>query len=99
MAGNPLVTIEDPTVVIQTLLTGRGGMPTFAGIYDDEQRAGVITYIRGSFGNTASPVTPEQVASARASLFGGGAPEATPGEDEGQDPEGATPETEGGQTD
>jgi cytochrome c6 len=91
LAGNPLVTLDDPTVVIQTVLTGRGGMPTFAGIYDDEQLAGVITYIRGSFGNTASPVTPEQVAAVRFSLFGGGeaaTPVASP-----------SPDTGGGQTD
>jgi cytochrome c6 len=97
LAGNPLVTLDDPTVVISTVLTGRGGMPTFAGIYDDEQIAGVISYIRGSFGNTASPVTPEQVAAIRASIFGGGE-EATPVPSEGEVPE-ATPSLGGGQTD
>jgi cytochrome c6 len=98
LAGDPLVTLDDPTVVIQTVLTGRGGMPTFAGIYNDEQLAGVITYIRGSFGNTASPVTPEQVAAVRASLYPKPSPEASPAQGEGEVPE-ATPDTGGGQTD
>lgn len=37
---------------------------------NDEQIAGVLTYIRNSFGNQASPVTAEQVAALRASEVG-----------------------------
>ncbi|MGC4193164.1 MAG: cytochrome c [Thermomicrobiales bacterium] len=66
LAGNPLITIDDPTYVITTVLNGRGGMPRFAGTYDDEQIAAIVTYIRGSWGNTGAPVTAEQVAKVRA---------------------------------
>lgn len=66
LAGNPLVTLEDPTYVITTVLNGRGGMPRFAGTYDDEQIAAIVTYIRSSWGNTGAPVTAEQVAKVRA---------------------------------
>lgn len=66
LAGNPLITVEDPTYVITTVLNGRGGMPRFAGTYNDEQIAAVVTYIRGSWGNTGAPVTAEQVAKVRA---------------------------------
>jgi mono/diheme cytochrome c family protein len=34
----------------------------------DEQIAGVLTYIRNSFGNKASAVTPEQVAALRSEV-------------------------------
>jgi mono/diheme cytochrome c family protein len=75
LAANPFVTLEDPTVVISTVLRGRGGMPTFAGSYSDEQIAAILTYIRTSWGNDASPVTPEQVAAVRAEVMT--APEST----------------------
>lgn len=67
LAGSAFVTLEDPTVVISTVLNGRGGMPRFAGNFTDEQVAAILTYVRQSFGNNASPVTPEQVAEVRAS--------------------------------
>lgn len=67
LAGNPLVTLDDPTVVVSTVLSGRGGMPTFRGA-SDEEIAGVITYIRQAWGNEASAVTPEFVAQVRNQL-------------------------------
>lgn len=66
LAGNPLITTDDPTYVITTVLNGRGGMPRFAGNYNDEEIAAIVTYIRGSWGNTGAPVTAEEVAKVRA---------------------------------
>ncbi|MEZ5305462.1 MAG: c-type cytochrome, partial [Verrucomicrobiales bacterium] len=42
----------------------KNGVPPmmgFAGLLDDEEIAGVLTYIRNSFGNQASPIQPEAV--------------------------------------
>jgi mono/diheme cytochrome c family protein len=39
-------------------------MTAFKGLRDDEI-AGVLTYVRNSFGNTASPITPAQVVAER----------------------------------
>lgn len=64
--NNPLVTLEDPTVVIATVLNGRGGMPRFDTTYDDEEIAAIISYIRQEWDNDAPPVTAEQVADVRA---------------------------------
>lgn len=90
LAGNPAITLDDPTYLITVLLNGRGGMPTFAGTYSDEEIAAVATYIRQEWGNAASPVTAEQVAAVRASIMGTPAAQPTP---EGQVPSGiATPD-------
>lgn len=67
LAGNALVTLDDPTIVVRTVLSGRGGMPAFRNA-SDEEIAGVVTYIRQSFGNEASAVTPEFVAQVREEL-------------------------------
>jgi len=91
LAGNPALTQEDPTYLITVILNGRGGMPTFAGTYDDEEVAAIATYVRQSWDNNASPVTAEQVAEVRAKYTA--TPPQTP---EGQIPSGsglgATPE-------
>jgi len=53
----------------QTLTTPRapnpGSMPTYADKLSDQQIADVATYIRNSWGNSASAVTATQVAQAR----------------------------------
>ncbi len=67
LAGNPLVTLEDPQPVTQVVLAGRGGMPRFADAYTDEQIAGIVSYIRTAWGNAASEVDPATVAEIRAS--------------------------------
>jgi len=41
-------------------------MTPFAELLDDEQLASVLTYVRNSFGNQASPISPEKVAGVRA---------------------------------
>lgn len=74
--GNPLITGEDPTYLISTVLTGRGGMPSFAGTYDDEEIAAITTYVRQAWDNEAAPVEVSQVAELREEIFG--APEAAP---------------------
>lgn len=84
LAGNPLVTLEDPTYLITTILNGRGGMPRFDTTYTDEDIAAIATFIRQEWGNEGGPVTAEQVAEIRASFV---APAVnTP---EGQIPEGS----------
>lgn len=66
LANNPFETLQDPTAVIQTVLNGRAGMPAFGGSFSDEQIAGIISYVRQSFGNKADPITADQVAKVRA---------------------------------
>jgi mono/diheme cytochrome c family protein len=61
LAGSKLVTGR-PEVVLRVLLNGKEGsigeMPPLGQSLSDEQLAQVVTYIRGSWGNTASPVRP-----------------------------------------
>ena len=85
LAGNPLLTTEDPTYFVRTVMTGRGGMPPFAGPYDDEQIAAITTYVRQAWGNDAAAVSPEQVAAVRAEITGVPVVQPTP---EGQIPSG-----------
>jgi cytochrome c6 len=66
LAGDPFVV--GPTVnPITRVLNGRGGMPTFKADLNDDQIASILTYVRTSFGNKASPITPAQVAAVRKS--------------------------------
>lgn len=59
LAGSALVS-GDPSVTTRILLHGKEGtiglMPPMTSL-DDQQLAAVITYIRGSFGNIADPVS------------------------------------------
>ncbi len=61
LAGSKLVTGR-PDMSIRVLLNGKEGsigeMPPLGQSLSDEQLAQVVTYIRGAFGNTASPVKP-----------------------------------------
>jgi mono/diheme cytochrome c family protein len=68
LAGNPLVTLEDPTYLITVILNGRGGMPRFDTTYSDEDIASIASYVRQAWDNDAEPVTAEQVAEVRASF-------------------------------
>jgi mono/diheme cytochrome c family protein len=76
--GNPLITNEDPTYFISTVLTGRGGMPPFEGIYSDEEIAAVTTFVRQNWENEAPAVSVDQVAAIRAELEATPAAEPTP---------------------
>jgi mono/diheme cytochrome c family protein len=53
-----------PIEVNGTKYPGQVPMTAFKGLRDDEI-AGVLTYVRNSFGNTASPITPAQVVAER----------------------------------
>lgn len=77
LAGNPFVTLEDPVPVVNTVLFGRAGMPSFRGM-SDEEIASVITYTRQSWSNDASAVSPELVAEVRAEVNIPPQPPATP---------------------
>ncbi len=67
----------DPTLAVRILLDGlvgevevsgvtyNGMMPAFGSQMTDAEVAAVVSYIRTSWGNQASPVTAEQVAAAR----------------------------------
>jgi mono/diheme cytochrome c family protein len=73
LAGNPVVT-GDPSKVIGIVLGGlhgsisvngqayNGQMPPWKGTLTNKQIADVITFIRSSWGNSASAVTEGQVA-------------------------------------
>jgi mono/diheme cytochrome c family protein len=77
LAGNPFVTMPDPQRVVQRVLFGREKMPAFADTYNDEQIAAVVSYIRNTWGNQASTVSPAYVAEVRAA-GAGGSPVASP---------------------
>lgn len=88
---NPLLTADDPTYFITTVLNGRGGMPTFRGTYSDEQIASVVTYVRQAWDNKAPAVTAEEVKKIRDETAApSSVPFATP---EGQIPRGNIPST------
>jgi len=79
LAGNSIILSENPTSLIRLLLEGsktaqtRGGpepqeMPSFAEKFSDQQIADVLSFIRNSWGNAASPVTARHVSSLRSAL-------------------------------
>jgi cytochrome c6 len=68
LAGDPFVQ-GDSRAVASVLLHGRGGMPNFSEDLSNADIAAVLTYVRSSWGNHASPVDVATVAAVR----GGGA--------------------------
>jgi len=80
--NNPLLTGEDPTYFIATVLNGRGGMPRFDTTYNDEEVAAIVSYVRQEWDNDAEPVSAEQVAEVRSQF------EMTVPTPEGQIPQG-----------
>ncbi|MEJ0042213.1 MAG: cytochrome c [Rhizomicrobium sp.] len=77
LAGNPVVNAADPSSLINIVLNGdtvpptaeaptHYTMPAFAGRLTDRQAAAVISFIRSSWGNRASPVSAAQVERMRA---------------------------------
>ena len=71
LAGNAFAQGSAETVV-QTVLDGRGGMPTFRNELNDEQIAAILTYVRSAWGNTASTVPATLVAATRGQAKAGG---------------------------
>ena len=64
LAGNAQVTAKDPTAIIVVTEHGKGLMPAFKPRLSNAEIAAVITYIRTSWGNKATPVTEAEVAAA-----------------------------------
>lgn len=71
LAGSPIVNDEDPTMMIQIILQGYDArkeyavMTPFGDILSNEEIAAIATHERSSWGNNASPVTPEEVQKVR----------------------------------
>ena len=76
LPGNPTVLQEDPTSLIRVILAGARlpsthtapsdlGMPGFAWRLSDEETAQLVTFVRNSWGNQASPVGAAEVAKVR----------------------------------
>jgi mono/diheme cytochrome c family protein len=74
--GSPAVQQADPTSLMRVVLRGARStgtdaaptapaMPAFGWLLDDKQVAAVLTYVRNTWGNAASPVTADDVAAAR----------------------------------
>ena len=80
LAGSSNVRSTDPTSLIRVLLEGARsvataseqtgpGMPSFAWKLNDAEAAAVLTYVRNSWGSSASAVTADQVKSTRAAIM------------------------------
>ena len=76
--ANPVVLQPDPASLVRVVLSGAKAaatataptgpaMPSFGFRLCDSQVASVVTYIRNAWSNAAAPVSPETVATARAS--------------------------------
>lgn len=76
LAGDPIVTADDPREHIGTILNGAQGrtidgktyaaaMPPLGRSLSDEQIAAIVNHERSSWENDAPPVTPEEVARVR----------------------------------
>ncbi len=61
LAGNPIVTLQDPTPLIETVMYGQASMTGFRDRLTGDDIAAVLTYIRNTWGNHAVPVSPRQV--------------------------------------
>ena len=79
LAGAPAIQSREATSLIRVVLQGAQGvatdraptgpaMPAFGWKLDDGQVAAVVSYVRGSWGNSAAVVTAGEVAKARADL-------------------------------
>jgi mono/diheme cytochrome c family protein len=71
LAGNPVAIAPSPNNLISIVLGGQVAqhgsmeMPNFRATATDAEIADVATYVRGAWGNEASPVSPEAVAAIR----------------------------------
>jgi cbb3-type cytochrome c oxidase subunit III len=61
LAGNKNVLAADPNYIIKTVENGRNLMPSWSGQLTSDDIAAVLTYVRSAWGNSASPVTEQQV--------------------------------------
>jgi cytochrome c6 len=67
LKGNPFLQGEAEQV-IATVLNGRAGMPAFAEVIADEPLAAILSYARQAWGNKATAVSTETVATVREKL-------------------------------
>ncbi|CAI0987404.1 Alcohol dehydrogenase cytochrome c subunit precursor [Serratia entomophila] len=75
LAGNATVTADNPLTALRVVLEGAQtpttqhaaaiAMPGYAWTLNDRQAADLMSYLRGSWGNRAAPVTEQQVQEAR----------------------------------
>ncbi len=61
LAGDKLVNETDPSGMVSTIKNGRNVMPSWKGQLSDADIAAVVTFIRGAWGNHATPVTATDV--------------------------------------
>ncbi len=61
LAGNPVVTLQDPTPLIDTVMFGQGSMTGFQDRLNSDEIAAVLSYIRNAWGNNADAVSARQV--------------------------------------
>ena len=64
LAGSPLVN-GPPAPLVTTVLNGRAGMPAFKDDINDADLAGILSYVRTSWGNKGKPVTAAEIAAIR----------------------------------
>jgi mono/diheme cytochrome c family protein len=61
LAGNPIVTLDDPEPIINTVTYGQGSMMGFHDKLTGEEIAAILSYIRNSWGNHAPAVSFRQI--------------------------------------
>lgn len=61
LAGNPIITLEDPIPIITTVVNGQGKMPEFGDKLSSNEIADILSYIRNAWGNQAPAVSNRQV--------------------------------------
>ncbi|PVM91165.1 c-type cytochrome [Caulobacter endophyticus] len=64
LAGTPLIQ-GDAKPLLSIVLNGKNEMPGFKDDMTDADLAGLLTYVRGSWGNKGKAITPAEVAAAR----------------------------------
>jgi cytochrome c6 len=64
LADNPFVALDDPSILAQTVVHGRAGMPAWDTSLTDTEIAAILTYLRTEL-NDADAVDPEVVREAR----------------------------------
>jgi mono/diheme cytochrome c family protein len=57
LAGNPIVTLNDPEPIILTVTYGQGSMMGFQNKLASDDIAAVLSYIRNAWGNQAPAVS------------------------------------------
>ena len=76
LAGNPMAIAPSPNNLISIVLGGQMAqhgsieMPNFKATATDAEIADMATFVRGAWGNDASPVSPEAVATVRKAAAG-----------------------------